>query len=66
MSHYKKGGWCNVWDALFWEFINKQRAFFSTNPRMGMLLSTYDKMSEEKKKQYQLEVESFNRGVYIS
>lgn len=49
MSNYRKGNWCEVWDALFWSFMNKQRHFFSSNPRLGMLLKTYDKMSEEKK-----------------
>lgn len=49
MSNFPKGDWCSVWDALFWEFMNKQRAFFSGNPRLGMLLKTYDKMSIEKK-----------------
>lgn len=49
MSNYKKGNWCQIWDALFWNFMNKQRNFFLSNPRLGMLIATYDKMSEEKK-----------------
>lgn len=49
MSNYSKGQWCKVWDALFWHFMNKQRSFFLSNPRLGMLIKTYDKMSEEKK-----------------
>lgn len=49
MSNYKKGDWCSIWDALFWHFMHKQRAFFSSNPRLGMLLKTYEKMSEAKK-----------------
>lgn len=49
MSDFRKGNWCDTWDALFWEFMNKQRAFFSSNPRLGMLLKTYDRMSTERK-----------------
>lgn len=49
MSNYKKGNWCEIWDALFWNFMNKHRNFFLSNPRLGMLIKTYDKMSEEKK-----------------
>lgn len=49
MSNYTKGNWCEKWDALFWHFMNKQRQFFLSNPRLGMLIKTYDKMSEEKK-----------------
>jgi deoxyribodipyrimidine photolyase-related protein len=29
--------------------MDKQRSFFSQNPRLGMLLKTFDKMSPEKK-----------------
>ena len=51
MSNYRKGDWTAVWDALFWHFMNRQRTFFQSNPRLGMLLKTYDKMSEERKKE---------------
>jgi deoxyribodipyrimidine photolyase-related protein len=51
MSNYPKGEWCGIWDALFWNFMNNQRQFFLTNPRLGMLIKTYDKMSIEKKRQ---------------
>ncbi|MCU0447065.1 MAG: cryptochrome/photolyase family protein [Microscillaceae bacterium] len=51
MSNYPKGKWCEEWDALFWHFMNKQRGFFTGNPRLGMLIKTYDKMSAEKKQQ---------------
>lgn len=44
MSDYKKGGeWTEIWDALFWRFMHVHRAFFMQNPRMGMLLNTFDK-----------------------
>ena len=49
MSNYKKGNWYLIWDALFWNFMNKHRQFFLSNPRLGMLIKTYDKMSDEKK-----------------
>lgn len=32
MSHFKKGDWCPVWDALFWHFMRKQRHFFRPTP----------------------------------
>ena len=46
MSDYKRGDWCNVWDALYWRFINKNRSFFKKNPRMNMMVSMYDKKDE--------------------
>lgn len=48
MSDYSKGEWTVTWDALFWHFMEKQRGFFSSNPRLSMLLSTLDKMPTEK------------------
>ncbi|RCW91274.1 cryptochrome/photolyase family protein [Winogradskyella arenosi] len=52
MSNYPKADWQPIWDGLFWRFIDKQRAFFLNNPRLGMLISTFDKMSPEKKEQH--------------
>ena len=49
MSNYKRGDWCVIWDSLFWNFIDKQREFFLTNPRMRMLVSSFDRMDIEKK-----------------
>ena len=49
MSNYKKGDWCKIWDSLFWNFMDKQRDFFVKNPRMRMLISSFDKMEETKK-----------------
>lgn len=49
MSNFKKGDWCLTWDALFWQYMHEQRAFFASNPRLGMLLRTYDNMPEEKR-----------------
>ncbi len=50
MSNYKKGEWQNIWDGLFWRFLHTHRIFFMQNPRMGMLVGTFDKMQEAKQK----------------
>jgi deoxyribodipyrimidine photolyase-related protein len=49
MSNYKKGQWQETWDALFWRFMHVNRDFFLKNPRLGMLVRTFDKMSPEKR-----------------
>ena len=59
MSDYKKGKWCEVWDGLFWNFMNKQREFFVKNPRMRMLISSFDKMDESKRNIHLENAESF-------
>ena len=49
MSNYKKGEWQVVWDGLFWRFMDTHRDFFKKNPRLGMLVSMFDKMPNEKR-----------------
>lgn len=49
MGNYPKGEWEQIWDALFWRFMHKQRAFFETNPRLRMLLGNLDKMETNKR-----------------
>ena len=63
MSNYKKGGWCSIWDSLFWNFINNHRDFFITNPRMRMLVSTYDKMNSEKKETINMTSNNFLKSI---
>ena len=48
MSDYKKGDWQQIWDGLFWRFMHVHRDFFLTNPRLGMLVNTFDKMGDRK------------------
>ena len=50
MSDYEKGEWQTIWDGLFWRFMHEHRNFFLSNPRIGMLVHTFDKMSLDKKK----------------
>ncbi len=48
MSDYQKGEWQPIWDALFWRFMHVHRDFFLQNPRLGMLIKSFDKMPEAK------------------
>ena len=57
MSRYKKGNWSELWDALFWNFINENRTFFKKNPRMSMMVNLYDKKHDSLKLSY-LELEN--------
>lgn len=59
MSNFPKGDWQEIWDGLFWRFLNLQRDTFSKNPRLSMLLRTLDKMSEEKRQSHFGKAETF-------
>lgn len=65
MSNYKvkiKGEpceWAQIWDGLFWRFMHVHRDFFGQNPRIGMLLTMWDKMDEHKRQQHLENAEQF-------
>jgi deoxyribodipyrimidine photolyase-related protein len=63
MSNYEKGEWQKTWDALFWRFMHKQRDFFLQNPRLGMLVHSFDKMSDEKKSEHLRNAEKYLEGL---
>jgi deoxyribodipyrimidine photolyase-related protein len=59
MSDYEKGDWQPIWDGLFWRFMHTHRDFFLKNPRLGMLVKTFDKMPKEKQQGHIQQAEKF-------
>jgi len=59
MSNYPKGDWGEIWDGLFWRFIDKHQDFFKSNPRSSMLVYSYNRMSEEKRLLHLKNAEAF-------
>lgn len=49
MSHYKKGPWCDIWDGLYWRWIQLHALDLAKNPRWAMMCSMAQKMSPEKR-----------------
>lgn len=52
MSNYKKGDWSEIWDALFWNFVETHFALLSKEGRLGFIGITYQKISQQKKDNY--------------
>lgn len=59
MGDWAKGPWQETWDGLFWRFMHVHRNFFLQNPRLGMLIKTFDKMPPEKQKAHLSNAEKF-------
>lgn len=60
MSSMKKGAaWQQVWDALFWRFMDKHRQVFAGNMRMNMLLKNWDNRDEKVRKSMIMMAEDF-------
>ncbi len=55
MSHYKKDSWSEIWDGLYWNFININKDFFKKNYRMSMMVKILEKKDDsDKTKLYKL------------
>ena len=63
MGDFEKGEWTEVWDALYWRFIDQHRDFFLKNPRMGVMVKSYDKMDTEKRERLALAANTFLEGL---
>jgi deoxyribodipyrimidine photolyase-related protein len=50
MGDFPRGDWQHTWDALFWRFMHVHRDYFLRNPRSAMLLRTYDRMDQDRKR----------------
>lgn len=64
MSHYKKGEWSTIWDALFWRWIINNEKKLAGNHRWSMMVSHVKKMSVEKKKEHLRIAEAFLNSIF--
>ncbi len=65
MSNYKKGTWQQVWDGLFWRFMHVHRDFFLSNPRLGMLVRSFDKMDTQKQQNHLQSAKTYLESLTI-
>jgi deoxyribodipyrimidine photolyase-related protein len=59
MSDFPRGDWCDVWDALYWRFIDRHRDVFAGNPRMRVMTFQLDRMGKKKREGYLREADKF-------
>lgn len=59
MSHYKKDDWCDIWDGLYWRFIEKNKEKLTHNPRMKIVINQLDRMSEDRRRVIGYRAEDF-------
>ncbi len=50
MSYYEKDVWADVWDGLYWRFIEKHRALFGHNAHMKKTVGELDRLNEDRKR----------------
>jgi deoxyribodipyrimidine photolyase-related protein len=47
MSDFRRGAWCDIWDSLYWNFLDQHRSFFERNPRMSVMTKQLDRMGDK-------------------
>lgn len=63
MSDYGKGEWSEIWDSLYWRFINKHRHVFEQNNRVSFQTQHLDKMDPEVLEKHREVAENFIKQV---
>jgi (6-4)DNA photolyase len=49
MSDFEQGEWCDIWDALYWQFVDDFRDVFLDNRRSSMMVRQLDKLAEDRR-----------------
>lgn len=62
MSHYERDEWCDIWDGLYWRFIEKNKERFKKNPRMSMMVSQLERLNEDRRRIIGYRAEDFLRN----
>jgi deoxyribodipyrimidine photolyase-related protein len=59
MGDYKKGPWCEIWDGLYWRFIDRNQGFFRANPRLSMMVKLLERMDPARRASLEVAAEGF-------
>ena len=59
MSDFKRGEWCEIWDGLFWTFVDKHRQRFASNPRTASMVRQLERMPHDRYQQHVARAQQF-------
>lgn len=63
MSNYSSGDWCDIWDGLYWHFIDKYAEKLDDLGRMGLIMHHYKNMSQSDIDEHNKVARSFIRSL---
>lgn len=63
MSDFKKGDWCEILDALFWNFVGQHFEKLEKEGRLGFIGMQYKKMDSKKRTEYKRKANEFKKGL---
>ncbi len=61
LSDYQRGVWSDIWDGLFWRFIEKHELSLSKNPRMRVMAQRLKRLDADHKRIIYYRAEDFLR-----
>lgn len=50
VSHYQKDVWCDVWDGLYWDFVERHRAILAKNPHTKSAVKQLAKLDDNRRR----------------
>ncbi len=59
LSDYERGDWSDIWDGLFWRFVEKHQASLSKNPRMRATVQRLKRLDADHKRIIYYRAEDF-------
>ncbi|MCX7819395.1 MAG: cryptochrome/photolyase family protein [Kiritimatiellae bacterium] len=63
MSDHVPGRWCEVWDGLFWRFVERRRAELERHPRLRMLARQFERLDRERRRRVFAAAESWRSSL---
>lgn len=64
MSPYPKEAWAEIWDGLYWRFLEINKEKFTANPRMRLMLQLCQRMPAHRKTKLYKQAEQFLEKLY--
>lgn len=59
MSDFKKGEWVEIWNSLYWNFVEKHRKVFEQNPRSLPIVNMLDRQDEKVRENHRRRAKQF-------
>jgi deoxyribodipyrimidine photolyase-related protein len=59
ISDYERGVWSDVWDGLFWRFIEKHQTLLHKNAQMRVMIQRLHRLDPDRKRIIHYRAEDF-------
>ncbi len=59
LSNYERGVWSDVWDGLFWRFVERHKALLKHNPNMRAMVQRLERLDADHRRVINYRAEDF-------